>query len=231
MKKIISIIISIVLMSVMSVSSFAAPSPTATTPKPTKTITTTTKTGIVIVPMTKVIPVTKNRIKLSWPVVKGAKKYQIFRAVGTNKSYVLISTTTATSYIDKNIKPGSYTYKIRALIDGSYKDSAIFTASLMNVNASPKIKTTKSRKNRTLKVAVKKNMVGATGYQIKYSLKNLKKSKNLKAAKSKTLSANKKYLIIKKVNPNKKHYIRVRAYQIIKNKRVYGKWSNVDVIK
>ena len=51
--------------------------------------------------------------------------------------------------------------------------------------------------------------------------------KYLKKAKAKTLSANKKTLTIKKLKSGRKYYVRVRSYQTINGKRVYGKWSKV----
>ncbi len=225
MKKFISMAIAFAMASIMSVSAFAAVSPTATTPSAKPTTATTTE-GTATTPVSKVVPTAKNQITVSWSSVKGATKYEIYRRVGNTGAFVLVGTTTSASYVDKLAKAGNYTYKVRALVDGSYKDSAVIAVSMMNFKTMPKTKFAKAKK-KTLKVQIKKKVVGATGYQVKYSLKNLKKSKYLKKAKAKTLSAKKKTLTIKKLKSGRKYYVRVRAYQTINGKKVYGKWSKV----
>lgn len=63
------------------------------------------------------------------------------------------------------------------------------------------------------------------GYEVQYAMdKKFKKS-----AKKKTVKAN--YLIVKKVKKSKTYYVRVRAYKLQGNKKVYGKWTKIKKIK
>lgn len=78
-------------------------------------------------------------------------------------------------------------------------------------------------KNRKVKILFKK-VKDAKGYQIQYALdkkiKKLKKTKNI----SKT-----SYTI--RMLKKKTYYIRVRAYVMVKGKKVYGNWSKIKKIK
>lgn len=63
----------------------------------------------------------------------------------------------------------------------------------------------------------------AKGYQIQVSLnKKYKKAKTIYVKKSK------KSHTLKKLKKNKKYYIRIRAYDSIGNKKVYGKWRTAS---
>lgn len=219
MKKFISMAIAFAMASIMSVSAFAANSPTATTPsaKPT----TTTTTAGTSKPVSKVVLVTKDQATISWSAVNGAKSYQIFKQVKGTNQFILIGTTKGLSFTDKDVKAGNCTYKIRAIF-GDYEDAEVQLVGVMDFKAKPKAKAPKIKAKKKLKVTIKKKIANATGYQIKYSLK-----KNMKKAKTKYLASNKKTLTIKKLKSGKKYYIRVRAYQTINGKKYYGNWSKV----
>lgn len=63
------------------------------------------------------------------------------------------------------------------------------------------------------------------GYEVQYAMdKKFKKS-----AKKKTVKAN--CLIVKKAKKSKTYYVRVRAYKLQGNKKVYGKWTKIKKIK
>ena len=54
--------------------------------------------------------------KLTWTKIKGAKKYNVYRATKKDGTYQYIGTTTKTSYINKNAKKGkTYWYKVKAV--------------------------------------------------------------------------------------------------------------------
>lgn len=68
-----------------------------------------------------------------------------------------------------------------------------------------------------------RNVKGAGGYQIQYSLKKTFSTKQTKSTKGCSI-------ILKGLRPKKKYYIRVRAYSQGENRR-YGNWSKVNIVK
>lgn len=55
-------------------------------------------------------------IEIAWEKVAGAVSYEIYRKNNANESWVLIDTTTSTSYVDKNIQEGStYIYSLKTV--------------------------------------------------------------------------------------------------------------------
>lgn len=56
------------------------------------------------------------KIKLSWPKVEGAVKYQVYRATSKSGTYKLMKTTTSTSYTNTSAVAGkTYYYKVKAI--------------------------------------------------------------------------------------------------------------------
>ncbi len=73
-----------------------------------------------------------------------------------------------------------------------------------------------------------KKVKSAKGYEVQYALdKKFKKNTKTKYVKS----AKKTSLSIKKLKKDKTFYVRVRAYALDGNKKVYGKWSSKKKIK
>ena len=70
------------------------------------------------------------------------------------------------------------------------------------------------------KVTVKIKKASVSGYQIKYA-----SNKNLK--KAKTRNTKKTIYTIKSLRSRKKCYVKVRAYKIVKGKKIYGSYSKV----
>ena len=61
---------------------------------------------------------------VSWGKVKGAKKYEVYRATSEKGQYSKVSTTTGLSYADTNASVGkSYYYKVKAIAATSSADS------------------------------------------------------------------------------------------------------------
>ena len=111
----------------------------------------------------------------------------------------------------------------RAAADQSAKEAA---TTLKKINA--KNRTVKGLKvtSKNGKITVKYNKnANASGYQIQYKLKSAKKYKNLKSATTKLKVTS------KKLKKGKTYCVRVRTYNKIDGKKVYGKWSNVKKIK
>ena len=84
----------------------------------------------------------------------------------------------------------------------------------------------KSVKNmKSGKVLVKwKKIDKATGYEVQYAL-----NKSLKKAKKKRVKSTS--ITLKKLKKKKTYFIRVRAYENVNGKNVYGKWSSVKRVK
>ena len=92
---------------------------------------------------------------------------------------------------------------VRALVDSSEV-----------AKASAKLKAGKK------KVTVKIKKASVSGYQIKYA-----SNKNFK--KAKTRNTRKTIYTIKSLRSKKKCYVKVRAYKVVKGKKIYGSYSKV----
>lgn len=71
-----------------------------------------------------------------------------------------------------------------------------------------------------------KKLSGISGYEIQYATKA-----NFKDKKIKTIGKKKSSVTIKLPSPNKKYYVRMRAYKKVKGKKVYGKYTSKYVVK
>lgn len=61
----------------------------------------------------------------------------------------------------------------------------------------------------------------ADGYQVQYS----KSSKFQKGKNTRTKDMKSASLTVKRSKKNQKYYVRVRAYRVVKGKRIYSKWT------
>ena len=65
------------------------------------------------------------KIKLKWEKISGAEKYKIYRRVGKSGDYEYYTSTTKTSYTDKDTKAGKvYYYKVLAVHENTSANSA-----------------------------------------------------------------------------------------------------------
>lgn len=87
-----------------------------------------------------------------------------------------------------------------------------------------KIKKAVSKKKKTAQITWKK-VSGATGYEVRYSLK-----KSMKKSKTKSVK-NVQKAVIKKLKAGKTYYIQVRAVKTESGKKSVGKWSSVKKVK
>ena len=94
----------------------------------------------------------------------------------------------------------------------------------MTKPAAVKIKKAVSKKKKTAQITWKK-VNGATGYEVRYSLK-----KNMKKSKTKSVK-NVQKVTIKKLKAGKTYYIQVRAVKTESGKKSVGKWSSVKKVK
>ena len=92
----------------------------------------------------------------------------------------------------------------------------------MNIGKT-KIKSAKNSKSK--KIVVKLNAVsGASGYQVKYSLK-----KSMKSAKTKNITKNS--VTLTKLKKGKTYYIMARTVSTYNNKKYYSKWTAAKKVK
>ncbi len=105
------------------------------------------------------------------------------------------------------------------------------SAYTQNDSLTPKDQKVESLKKTTLIVKAKKKKAllswkkvsGAKGYQIQYALN--KKFKKAKKLTIKRITVKK--VTIKKLKKGKKYYFRIRAYQVVKGKKVYSSFSKI----
>lgn len=84
----------------------------------------------------------------------------------------------------------------------------------------------KNIKSRKAKISWKK-VLDADGYEVIYS-NNKKFTK--KVTKTKKITANKTTITLSKLTKKKTYYIKVRAYKVVNNKRVYGRYSTIKKV-
>ncbi|MBE5925204.1 MAG: hypothetical protein E7271_12230 [Lachnospiraceae bacterium] len=111
--------------------------------------------------------------------------------------------------------------------DGTTEDSTDSnnsTAVVSNVKTPSKVKIKSAKNNKKKTVTVKwKKINGVKEYEVQYALnKKFSKGKKTKVVKSSQKSS----LSIKKLKKGKTYYVRVRAYALDGNKKVYGAWSS-----
>lgn len=160
--------------------------------------------------------VTTKGIALKW-TAKNAKKYALYRKSGSG-SYRKIKTTSATSFVDTDVKNGvKYQYKVVA-INGTEKSAASSVKTAVYVK-NVTLSSVKGAK-KALSVKWKKNSA-VTGYQVQYSTsKSFKKAKTVTVKKAKTVSKT-----IKSLKKGTKYYVRIRGYKTVSGKKYYSAWS------
>lgn len=134
-------------------------------------------------------------------------------------------TNTGVGYIDKYLTAGTYYLKVSSYHD--FNDA--YTVNISNLPTTTVTTTKKSNKlaqvknlkfkkggKKTAKIAWSK-VKGAKGYQVQWAT-------NKKFKKAKKKFTKKKTITLKNLNKNK-YYVRVRAYKVVKGKKVYGKFS------
>lgn len=167
-------------------------------------------------------------VGITWSGVKDAAGYEIYRSANKLFGYTMIKSVgkDILTYTDKSnsLTAGKkYYYKVRAVgicnggtVYGEYSKPVKITYSLPVVT----ISSAKPVAGGGLKLSWKK-VKGADGYEIRRSVEENGKYKKYKlvqgsAAKSYTLPA---------AEANGSYYYKVRAYRIVKGKKVYGEYS------
>lgn len=128
-------------------------------------------------------------------------------------------TTTATTQTTTN-KANTTT------VNGTQQTTQTLDAGAQIIVGTGKIKSA-VKKASAKKVVIKlKKVRGASGYEIKVST-----SKKFAKKTTKTVYAKKLSVTVKKLQPNKKYFAKVRAYVIVNGTKVYGKYSKAVKIK
>jgi len=173
-----------------------------------------------------------NSIELNWNKVDKADGYEIYRATSKNGTYQLVKTIQNGSTLkekDKKLKFNKkYYYKVRAYkkVNGVIAVTAEFSnaVSAKTKVGTPKV-TLKKLSSTSMRIKWQK-VTGASGYQVKYSLK--KKSgyntATIKKAKIRTYTQT-------GLKKGKTYYVKVRAYRKVKGKNIYGSWAKLNSIK
>ena len=180
-------------------------------------------------PTIKSVKLTKKTVaKITWKKAKYAVKYEVYRSIGSSKSFKKIATVKKTSYTVKKLKAGKkYNFKLKAVAKNGKKSgySKVKSVTPLNYKTKAVIKSAKSTKKKVVTIKIKKKVAGATGYQIQYAVN--KKFKKAKKTTTKSLSKT-----IKKLKSKKTYYVRVRTFNKVNGKNTYGKkWSKVKKVK
>lgn len=120
--------------------------------------------------------------------------------------------------------------KVLLTVITSLITATMLTTMALSITASAakkpaKVSKSSVRTTSTTSIKIKwKKVKKAKGYQIKIS-------NNKKFKKAKTINAAKTNKTIKKLKPNTKYYIKIRAYTKSGSKKIYGKWNKAMSIK
>jgi len=164
-------------------------------------------------------------IKISWKKITGAEKYQVYRSVKKNKGFKKVKTTKKTYWINTKLKTGKkYYYKVRA-ISGNEKSSFSNVKSAKPKPAKPVIRKIQNRGGNIL-ISWKK-VKDADGYVVYKKEGSKGKFRNVKTLKA---SYSKQYKSMG-INKGKVYSYKIKAYKIVKGKKVYGNFSGIKKIK
>lgn len=165
-----------------------------------------------------------SKVKLTWVKGYNAAGYQIYRSTKKSGSYELIKTITKgskTSYTDSKVSCGkTYYYKIKSYKKNGKKKVLSGYSSRMKVKVVPSTVTVKkvTASKKSAKVTWGK-VSKASGYEIYRSTSATSKGKKIATVGKKTSYTD------KKAKGSTTYYYRVRAYQLVNGKKVYGSLS------
>ena len=172
-----------------------------------------------------------NSVKLTWKKVSGAAGYEIYRSAskkGTYKKVNTIKSGSTVSYKDTKLICGkTYYYKVCAYkkVSGSKVSGTL--SSIKSAKPVPAKTTVKLSSAGSGKIKVSwKKVSGASGYEVYRSTSKKGKYKKVKTLKKSSSVTFKNTDLTK----GKKYYYKVRAYRVVKGKKVYGSYSSVKAL-
>lgn len=161
----------------------------------------------------------------------GAKGYAIYRSTSKNGTYKKIATIKnpgTTTYIDKGLTTGrTYYYQLRSYkVSGGKKvySNRSYISSCKPAPQAPKLNELTLSGSSKAKVTWK-SVSGASGYQVYRSNAKNGEYKRVRTTTGKTSTTYYNNLI-----DNGTYYYKVRAYRVVKGKKVYGAYSVVKSI-
>ncbi len=159
-----------------------------------------------------------NSLKLSWNELEGSKQYLVYRSTKKTSGFKRIKTLTTNSYTDTKLKYGTtYYYKVVSVVENDkitseVKSKKVIPNTVTNVKA--------QAGNKQVKITFSKT--SNSGYEVYRSTDTKKWTKVTTLTKSSKVSYTNKSL-----STNKTYYYKVRAYQIVNRKKVYGAYSEI----
>lgn len=186
------------------------------------------------VPSFQVKSRTTSSITLTWKKTKEAQGYLIYRAKANTKKYRAIGQCSAntTKYTDKGLSSGKvYQYRIVPVFNlkseqlkGPYV--AIKTATRPKATSIVMLNSVANKTTKGIRISWER-VIGASGYEIYMSTKATTGYKKVGTTKGNNACSYTK-MDLKK---GKKYYFKVRAYIVVKDKKIYGTYSKERNVK
>lgn len=166
-------------------------------------------------------------LSLSWTKVKGATGYDVYRATSSKGKYTKIKRTTGNSLISSSLKTNkAYYYKVRAYRSvgskttygnySAYKRGVPIPATPTNVSAP---------QYNALNIKITWNScISISGYEVY-------RATSRSGTYSRRISTTSRSYLNSAITTGKSYYYKVRAYKVIKGKRVYGSFSTPILAK
>lgn len=188
-----------------------------------KTLSVTTK-------LSKTSKITTNNgidsIKASWKKVPNASGYKVELLNSKGKVLKTVDTEKTKYTFKKLSKTTNYKIRVTAYkISGEKKKYSDLRTIISTSTAPSKVVLSKLTAGSKSITPVWSAVNGVSGYEVQYST-----SSKFKNAKTVTEKKNNKKTI-KKLKKGQKYYVRVRAYKLVDDKKVYGTWSAIKSIK
>ncbi|HAM62886.1 MAG TPA: hypothetical protein DCP62_04280 [Erysipelotrichaceae bacterium] len=176
-------------------------------------------------PVVSGVSISYNSVKISWPAVSGASAYQIYRATSVNGPYYYWTTTTSLSYTNSSLTTNAtYVYKVRAyrtLTSGRLYGNFSSATVVKPIPATPTMST--SVLSYSSVKASWSAVSGASGYEV---YRSSSMSDPFVFAYRTTGTS---YTFVNQTF-NRAILLKVRAYRIVNNIRIYGNFTNFATV-
>lgn len=165
-------------------------------------------------------------IALSWQKVKGAEKYQVYRAVKKNGTYKRISTTAKTSLTNTKLTTGKrYYYKVRTYRTVNGKKAYSRYTDIVSAMPVPKTPVFRLKASDTRITVSWNRSSGASGYKIYRATSKKGKYHLIKDAKASQRSYTSTGLRHKKT-----YYYKMRTYKLVDGRKIHSAYSTVKKV-